>query len=177
MTLAYAAIQADDPRVGLVVADLRERQRRELEASGERSSWREIGAEITALARAPNAPAYRLWLVEDDGAPVAVVIFAFASHSDVQAGLLATRAWEAGVPRGFWRWLRRHALAWLDGLNVRAAAIEVWISSDDRSGRALDWLMRLGFKIVHVDLEVGPTGWAQIVLVRRHPRLTARQAA
>lgn len=164
MTFAFTPIEADDPRVGLVVADLRERQRAELLASGERSDWRAIGGEIARLATSWRAPAHRVWLIEDDGAPVAVALFVFLSASEVQAGFLATRRWQAGVPRAFFRWYARDMAAWVDGLHVRATSVDIYEPPDAPAD--VGWLKALGFAEADRILKAGPLGWTRVLFVR-----------
>lgn len=162
--LTLARIGGSDPRLEAILDDLRDSQRVEVTAQRWSDDPASLGPDYVRLVAAGGA----IILVGEDGAPGAALSLLEVSPGVAQLGMIATRAWERGVPRSLWKWLARSFIPhWLDNAGVRRAEIEVIAGSDVR------WLERLGFEVWGRRVAAGKRGEDFLCLARLAP--AARQ--
>lgn len=142
--LSFAQIRASHPVIDAVLADLRPGQLREIQASRPGATAAELCADLHALPLINRD--HGLWLISEDDAPRALVIAVMGEHRRIALAMVATRAWEGGMPPGVYRWCKRIFLPMLDRTHITAALVEV-IRFPDTPPRAHDWLRRLGFTV------------------------------
>lgn len=165
--LTICAVEADHPAVRIVCADMSEGQRREIAASRPGVTPAEIADDIARLPACDRE--HMLKLVDEDGAPRAIILAVMCEQRRVALAMVTTRSWQGRIPVPLYLWFARVFLPGLDREDISAAIVEV-IRFADTPPRAHDWLRRLGF--VEARTERLRLAAADRVTFRRlHPRL------